>query len=75
VDDEAEIGLVEAHPEGDRRDQRLHLVADQRVLEHLAVGRGHRAAVGTGVDAAGLEPQSDPLRVGDREAVDDPAAG
>ena len=75
VDDEAEVGLVEAHPEGDRRDQRLEPVREQVLLERLALLGGDVGAVRTGVDAAALEPARDPLGVGDREAVDDPGAG
>ncbi len=39
VDDEAEVRLVEAHPERDRRHERLHLAGDQGVLERLALAR------------------------------------
>ena len=45
VDDEPEVGLVEAHPQRDRRDERLHLVGDERVLEGLALLGAERSAL------------------------------
>ena len=75
VDDPAEVRLVEAHPERDRRDERLHLTGDQRVLEPLALLGRERRVVGTGVDATRAQPGGDPLRVGDGQAIDDAAAG
>ena len=41
----------------------------------LALLGRERRVVGTGVDATRAEPGGDPLRVGDRQAVDDAAAG
>ena len=52
VDDEAEVGLVEAHAERDGRDQRLDVAVDEGVLERLALRRRQVGVVGTGVDAA-----------------------
>jgi hypothetical protein len=75
VDDEAEIRLVEAHPQRHRRHEGLHLTPDQRVLERLALRGGQGCVVRAGVDAPRLQPAGDPRRVGDREAVDDAAAG
>ena len=73
VDDEAEIGLVEAHPERDRRDERLHLVGDQGVLERLALLGREVGVVGAGIDALRAQERGDALGVGDGQAVDDAA--
>ena len=73
VDDEAEVGLVEAHPERDRRDERLHLVRDQGVLERLALLGREVGVVGAGVDALRAQERGHPLGVGDGQAVDDAA--
>ena len=51
VDDEAEVGLVEAHPERDRRDERLQLVGDEGVLERLALLGREVRVVRAGIDA------------------------
>ena len=51
VDDEAQVRLVEAHPERDGGDQRLHLVGDERVLEDLALLGAQGRVVGTRIDA------------------------
>jgi hypothetical protein len=60
VDDEAEVGLVEAHAERARRDQRLDGALPQRLLGDLALG-GVRAAgvrddgvAGRGEELAGV---------------------
>ena len=50
VDDEAEIGLVEPHPQGDRRHERLDLVGDQGILEHHAFVGREVGVVGLGID-------------------------
>src|SRR4029079_9075701 len=74
VDDEPEIRFVEPHPKGDRRHERLQFVRDQRVFEVIPfLGRKGRV-IGTGVDPLRSKERGDPLAVGDREAVDDPAA-
>ena len=74
VHDEAEVGLVEPHPERGRRDESLDLVAAQRALEALAIG---------GVGATGVRRDRDPgirqrrchvLSRGDGQRVDDAAA-
>ena len=74
VDDEAEVRLVEAHPQRDRRHQRLEPVREQVLLERLALLGIDVRVVGPGIDAPSAEPAGDPLRVGDREAVDDAGA-
>ena len=74
VDDPAEVGLVEAHPERDGRDQGLDVAVDEGVLERLALGRRQVGVVGARVDAARRQPRGDPLAVGDRQAVHDAAA-
>jgi hypothetical protein len=70
VDHEAEVRLVEAHPEGRGGHERLHVVADQGVLE-LEPALGLRlAAVGVRVHALRAQERGDPRGVGDREHVD-----
>ena len=71
VDDESEVRFVEAHPERDRRHERLHLTGDERVLQDLALGRGERRVVGPRIDPLRGEVGRDPLRVGDCQAIDD----
>ena len=75
VDDEAEVGLVEAHAERDRRHEGLHLARDQRVLERLALLGREVGVVRPGVDPLPPQERGDALRVGDGQAVDDAAAG
>ena len=60
--DEAEVGLVEPHPERGRRDESLDLVAAQRALEALAIGGvGAKGPAPDGAAAArgqtGVAPQ------------------
>ena len=75
VDDEREVGLVEAHAERGGGDDGLDLVGEQRVLDYDAVVVLALAAVGHGVDALRAQPAGDPLGVGDGEAVDDAGPG
>ena len=75
MDDEAEVGLVVAHPERAGRDDRLELVAEQPVLHVDAALRLDLAAVGLGGDPARGEPLGDHVRVALGERVDDPGAG
>ena len=76
VDDEAEVGLVEAHAERDGRDQRLDLVRAQGVLEPQPVLGFEAAVVRRDRDSrAESSHAGDALAVGDREAVDDAGAG
>ncbi len=74
VDDEPEVGLVEAHPERDRGHERLQLVGDEGVLERLALLGREVGVVRAGIDAGRAQERGDALRVGDRQAVDDAAA-
>ena len=74
VDDEAEVGLVEAHPERDRGDERLDLVGEQRVLERLALARssGRRCRRWASMPCERSQ-RGHALGVGDGQAVDDAA--
>ena len=74
VDDEAEVGLVEAHAERRRGDQRLHLVVPQRLLGVLAVGVVEPAGVGADLVPGVAEQRGRLLGRGDGERVDDAAA-
>jgi hypothetical protein len=74
VDDEAEVGLVEAHAQRGGGHERLDRVRPQRLLGVLAVGvvepSGVRADVVTGV----AQQRRRLLRGGDGQRVDDAAA-
>jgi hypothetical protein len=75
VDDEAEVGLVEAHAERGGGHEGLDLVALERLLGRLALGRVRPARVGQH-RVAGLREQGRRiLGRRDRQAVDDAAAG
>ncbi len=73
VHDEAEIRLVETHPERGGRDERRDLVVAQGVFEPFALGRVGAPGVGRhGVPGLG-ERASQVLRCADGEGVDDAA--
>ena len=72
VDDEAEVGLVVAHPERARRDDRLQLVGEQPVLDGDPALGLDLPGVGLGGDAVRLQPGGDLLGVALRERIDDP---
>ena len=74
VDDEAEVGLVEAHAERARGDERLDPVGEQVVLGGAALGVVGAAGVRRGRDAARAQERGQLLGRGDGQAVDDPAA-
>ena len=71
VDDEAQVGLVEAHAQGDRGHQHLEVVGEQPELQRLALVLAQAGAVRLGVDAPLAQEGGDPLGVIDRQAVDD----
>ena len=74
VDHEAEVRLVEAHPESGRCHQCLDAVVEQCLLQLLpAFSRLSRA--GLHVDPARLEPLRHPVRVADGQRIDDSVAG
>ena len=75
VDDEAEVGLVEAHPQRRGGDERLDLVVAQRLLEPLAFGRVGASGVGGNPMASLGEGACQVFRRSDGERVDDAAAG
>ena len=74
VDDEAEVGLVVAHPERAGGDHRLEVVAQQPLLD-LDAGLGRAVpAVGLGGDPVAAQPLRDQVGVALGERVDDPRA-
>ena len=75
VDDEAEVGLVVAHPQRARGDDALDLVGEQLPLDLDPLVGLDLARVGLALDPLRVEPVGDVERVPDRQAVDDPAAG
>ena len=75
VDDEAEVRLVEPHPQRHRRHQRLEPVREQVLLQRLALRGVDVRVVRPRIDAPPAQPARDALRVGHREAVHDAGAG
>ena len=74
VHHEAEVGLVEAHAQRARRDQRLDLVVAQGPLELEPVGRVGAPGVGAHVVPGVAQQRGGVLGGGDRQRVDDAAA-
>ena len=74
VDDEAEVGLVVAHPQRAGGDHRLEVVAQQPLLD-LDAGLGRAVpAVGLGGDPVAAQPLRHQVGVALGERVDDPRA-
>ena len=74
VHDEAEVGLVVAHPERARGDDALQVVGEQPVLDGDPPLGLDLARVGLGGDAVRGEPLRDLLGVALGQRVDDPRA-
>jgi hypothetical protein len=74
VDDEPEVGLVEAHAERARGDQRRDPVGEQVVLGGPALGVVGAARVRGRADPPGAQEGGELVGGGDRQAVDDAAA-
>ena len=72
---EAEIRLVEAHPEGAGRNERLDLVALEQRLGLLALGGIRLPRVGANGMACLAQQPGSVFGRRDREGVDDAAAG
>ena len=75
VDDEAEVGLVEAHAERARGHERLDPVALQERLGLFALGGIGLPGVGAHVVARLAQQPRDVLRAAHRQAVDDARSG
>ena len=74
MDDEAEIGLVESHPQRRRRHQSLDPVGEQVGFELFALSRVRRAGVGGDVMAQVFEQRGQVAGAGDGQRVDDAGA-
>ena len=74
MDDEAEVGLVEAHAQGAGGHERLDAVGLEIGLEALALGGLGLAGVGGHLQSGGAQGLRGLARGGDGEAVDDPGA-
>jgi hypothetical protein len=74
VDDEAEVGLVVAHPQGTRGDDRLQVVGEQAILDGDPPLGLDLAGVRLGGDPVRGEPGGDLLGVALGQRVDDPRA-
>ncbi len=70
VDDEAYIGLVDAHAKGDRRTDYLHLVADKFVLGFCSRVFVEAGMVARGVVPISLQLLDETLGVFTRKAID-----
>ena len=75
VDDEAEVGLVEAHAKGRGGDEGLDAILEEGLFEGDA--SIVLVAAGVGVDGVALQakPRGDAVGVALGEGIDDPAAG
>src|SRR5690606_16749761 len=71
VGDEAHVGLVDAHAEGDRRHHHHAFAAQESALVAGARGRVHAGVVGQGVDALVGEEGGELLHLAPRQAIDD----
>ena len=71
VEDEADVGAVDPHAEGDRRDDDVDRLAGERFLGAAPLGRVESGVVGLGEDPLGGEPGSKLLGLLPRDAVDD----
>jgi len=65
VDDEGEVGLVEAHAEAEVATTTFTAVGQQGFFDAHPLGLVALAAVGHGIDALLLQPRRHPLAVGD----------
>ena len=73
VDDEGDVGLVDAHAEGVRGDHHLRPVVQEVVLILAALGVGQARVVARRRDAARTQRLADLLHGPPRQAVDDAA--
>ena len=73
VHDEAHVGLVDAHAEGDRGAHDQRLVGHPELLLAVALGHAELAVVKVGADAVALERLGQLLGVALRQAVHDAA--
>ena len=73
VDDEADVRLVDAHAERDRRAHHLRLVAQERLLIFRALRVREARVIRTRADAIRDEPLGKPLGGLAAEAINDPA--
>ena len=73
VEDVADIGLVDAHAEGDGRDDHHPRLGDEDVLVSVAVLRGHPGMVGERAEPFAFQQRRGLLDLAARQAVDDAA--
>src|ERR1019366_2965953 len=73
VDDPADVGLVDAHAEGDRGANDAGVVAQKAFLVAIALVAGEAGVVGAGGEAAADQRFGQTLRGGAARAVDDAA--
>ena len=71
VDDEAHVGFVDAHPEGDGGDNDLHIVADERFLILLSVYIFQSGVIGSGGISTRDQIRGQFIHLFAREAIDD----
>ena len=69
--DEADVRLVDAHSEGDGRDDDYALAADERILGVRALAGAEAGVIGARVDAPLPQPRRGLLDPAARQAVDD----
>jgi hypothetical protein len=72
VDDEAHVGAIDPHPEGDRRDDDVEVFRLERALRAPAARRVEAGVVGLAADAERAQGLRELLDVAAAQAVDDP---
>ena len=71
--DVAHVGLVDAHAEGDGRNDADGIVLEEGVLVGRALGGVHAGVVGQGVDPLLAQELRGAVDLGARQAIDDAA--
>jgi hypothetical protein len=71
VNDEADVGAVDAHAEGYGRDHDVDRLPDEALLGALPVARVEAGVIGGGGDPLGLEPRGEAVDVLAGLGVDD----
>jgi hypothetical protein len=71
VDDEADVGLIDPHAEGDGRDHDGAVLGEEAFQPPVALGPGHAGVIGDGVGSGGLQGVGDALAAVAAAEVDD----
>ena len=74
MNDESKVWLVKTHSERDRSHQGFHFIPQQTVFQGFPLLCLHGAVIRRCVDASGLEPFRQTLRIWTRKRVNDAAS-